>query len=49
MDWIRILNQIIGKPQQIVFNSWGGPAPSGAHEIPINLPENDLAIYSTPG
>ncbi|MEW6403760.1 MAG: hypothetical protein AB1649_18350 [Chloroflexota bacterium] len=46
MGWIRTVSQIIGKPQQIVFNSWGGPALSGAHEIPINLPENDPAIYS---
>ena len=46
MDWIHTVNNIIGKPQQVVFNSWVGPRPNGVHEIPINLPENDPAIYS---
>lgn len=46
MEWIRTVNRAIGKPQHVVFNSWLGPAPSGAHELPINLPENDPGIYS---
>ena len=46
MDWLRLVNAAIGKPQHVVFNSWLGPAPSGAHEIPKNLPGNDPSVYS---
>jgi hypothetical protein len=46
MDWIHTVNNIIGKPQQVVFNSWSGPRPNGVHEIPLNLPENDPNSYS---
>jgi len=46
MQWIRLVNDAIGKPQHVIFNSWLGPAPGGAHEFPINLPENDPSAYS---
>lgn len=46
MGWIRTVNDAIGKPQHVIFQSWQGPAPSGAHEFPINLPENDPKDYS---
>jgi len=46
MDWIRTVNEAVGKPQHVIFQSWQGPAPSGAHEIPINLPQNDPSQYS---
>ena len=46
MAWIRTVNEAIGMPQQVIFQSWQGPAPSGAHEIPINLPQNDPSVYS---
>ncbi len=46
MEWIRTVNEAVGKPQQVVFNSWLGPAPSGLHEIPVNLPENEASIFS---
>ena len=46
MDWIRTVNEAVGKPQHVIFQSWQGPAPSGAHEIPINLPQNDPSVYS---
>lgn len=50
MEWIRTVKNAIGKPQHVIFNSWQG-APEdrehkGVHEVPINLPENDPAIYS---
>ena len=50
MEWVRTVNAAIGKPQHVIFNSWQG-APvdrehKGLHEVPINLPENDPAIYS---
>jgi hypothetical protein len=46
MDWVRTVNEAMGKPQHVIFQSWQGPAPSGAHEIPINLPQNDPDQYS---
>ena len=46
MAWIRTVNQAIGKPQHVIFQSWQGPAPNGANEIPINLPQNDPSVYS---
>ena len=46
MEWVDTVNTAIGKPHHVIFQSWQGPAPSGQHEVPINLPENDPAIYS---
>jgi len=46
MEWIYTLKDAIGKPQHVIFQSWQGPTPSGAHEIPINLPQNDPSNYS---
>ncbi|HET7009178.1 MAG TPA: hypothetical protein VFI11_00260 [Anaerolineales bacterium] len=52
MEWMQLVNDAIGKPQQVVFNSWLGPTTDGisnrpgVHETPINLPENDPSIYS---
>lgn len=46
MEWTRIVNDAIGRPQHVVFNSWLGPGPNGVHVFPFNLPENDLAEYS---
>jgi hypothetical protein len=46
MEWIRTVKAAIGTPQQMIFQSWQGPAPSGAHEIPVNLPQNDPDNYS---
>ncbi len=50
MEWVRTVNAAIGRPQHVIFNSWqGAPADrehQGVHEVPINLPENDSAIYS---
>lgn len=41
MLWIRTVKNAIDKPQHIIFQSWQGPAASGAHEVPVNLPSND--------
>jgi hypothetical protein len=46
LQWIHTVKDAIGAPQQMIFQSWEGPAPSGAHEIPINLPQNDPQKYS---
>lgn len=46
MGWIRTVNDAIGKPQYVIFQSWQGPAANGVHEVPINLPENDPSEYS---
>ena len=46
MEWVHAVHEAIGAPAHVVFQSWQGPAPSGAHEVPINLPENDPETYS---
>ncbi len=46
MTWIRTVNEAIGAPQQMIFQSWQGPAKDGFNEVPLNLPEDDLDIYS---
>ena len=46
MEWVRTVNAAVGKPQHVIFQSWLGPAANGAHEVPINLPEDDPSVYS---
>ncbi len=46
LQWIHTVKDAIGAPQQMIFQSWQGPAPSGAHESPINLPQNDPENHS---
>jgi hypothetical protein len=46
MTWVHTINEAIGKPQQVIFQSWQGPAKDGINKVPINLPEDDPDIYS---
>lgn len=46
MEWAYTVNAAIGKPQHVIFQSWQGPASSGAHEVPANLPESDPGVFS---
>lgn len=46
MEWTHTVNAAIGKPDHVIFQSWLGPDGEHPHEIPINLPEDDLSIYS---
>lgn len=46
MRWVNTVNDAIGRPLHVVFQSWQGPAASGLHEVPINLPEDDPNVYS---
>ena len=46
MEWIRTVNDAIGKPQHVLFQSWQGPTANGVHEVPINLPQNEPSDYS---
>jgi hypothetical protein len=46
MGWVNTVNDAIGRPTHVVFQSWQGPAESGLHEVPINLPEDDPGVYS---
>lgn len=46
LGWVGTVNQAIGKPQHVVFQSWQGPAKDGLHEVPVNLPEDDPGVYS---
>lgn len=46
LDWIGTVNDAIGMPNTVIFQSWQGPDFDGVHAVPINLPENDSAVYS---
>jgi hypothetical protein len=46
MEWADTVATALGRPSHVIFQSWWGPAPSGLHEVPINLPEDDPAVYS---
>ena len=41
MEWAGSIDERLGRPGHLVFQSWIGPAASGLHEMPVNLPEND--------
>lgn len=45
MDWIQTINSAIGLPDQFIFQSWLLSS-FGTKVVPINLPENDLNIFS---
>jgi hypothetical protein len=45
LNWVRTVNAAIGKPVHVIFQSWQG-TDNDVHKVPINLPENDPAIYS---
>jgi len=54
LEWAESLAARVGTPTHLAFQSWIGPAPSGLHEMPVNLPEDDPDVYSqtstaTPG
>jgi hypothetical protein len=44
--WATAMRERIGRPTHVVFQSWIGPAPSGHHEMPRNLPDDDPSVYS---
>jgi hypothetical protein len=46
MKWADSVAKQLGRPTHLVFQSWIGPAPSGLHEMPVNLPDNDPDVYS---
>ena len=46
MDWLRTVKAAIGEPDHSVFMSWVDPTFTFDKTIPINLPEDDPAIYS---
>lgn len=47
MEWVReVKAALMEKPSHVIFQSWVGPAESGLHEVPINLPEDDSSVYS---
>lgn len=50
LAWVSTVHAAIGRPQHVVFQSWQGDptdrAHQGLHWVPINLPENDPAVYS---
>jgi len=46
VDWAKAIEAGMGRPTHVVVQSWIGPAPSGLHEMPINLPDDDPARFS---
>ncbi|MFP3913506.1 MAG: S-layer homology domain-containing protein [Actinomycetota bacterium] len=46
LDWTRTVDEAIGHPSHVVFQSWQGPAPDGVHRYPSNLPEEGEDVYS---
>ena len=49
MDWVNFVNNANIESDHSVFQSWVFPVYTtgfGPNEIPINLPEDDLSIYS---
>jgi hypothetical protein len=46
MQWASSIAERLGRPTHLVFQSWIGPAESGLHELPVNLPEDDPNVYS---
>jgi hypothetical protein len=49
MDWVNFVNNENIEPDHSIFQSWVFPyytTGPGPNEIPINLPDDDLSIYS---
>jgi len=46
IQWTETVEAALGVPTHVILQSWWGPAPSGLHEVPVNLPEDDPAVYS---
>jgi hypothetical protein len=46
VEWAESLATRLGRPTHVVFQSWIGPAPSGLHEMPVNLPDDDPQVFS---
>jgi hypothetical protein len=44
--WADALATGMGRPTHLIFQSWMGPAASGRHEIPVNIPEDNPDVYS---
>jgi hypothetical protein len=43
--WVDVVHAAIGRPEQIVFQSWAASA-DGRQEVPLNLPEGDPALWT---
>jgi hypothetical protein len=46
LQWASMVNDGMGKPTHVILQSWQGPAASGRHEVPVNLPEDDPDVHS---
>jgi hypothetical protein len=47
LEWTGVVQGAIGRPTHVVVQSWQGPAASGRHEVPINLPDEAGAVSHT--
>jgi hypothetical protein len=46
LEWAAAIRDGMGRPAHVVFQSWIGPAASGFHEMPVNLPDDDPTLPS---
>jgi hypothetical protein len=46
MNWAAAIRDGMGRPTHAIFQSWMGPAASGLHEMPRNLPEDAPRVFS---
>ncbi len=50
LEWVRTVNNAIGKPPHVIFQSWQADPDDREnkrlHKVPINLPENDPSVFS---
>lgn len=45
LGWVRTVGEAVGRPEDVVFQSWL-EAEGGRQDVPVNLPEDDPAVYS---
>lgn len=46
LEWVQVVKEAIGRPSDVIFESWQGPAASGHHEVPTNLPGDGQEDFS---
>jgi hypothetical protein len=45
LGWVRTVGEAVGRPEDVIFQSWL-EGEGGRQDVPVNLPEDDPAVYS---
>jgi hypothetical protein len=45
LAWVDVVQAAIGRPEQVLFQSWAVSS-DGRYEVPLNLPEDDPALWT---